>query len=124
MLRLPLDSPWRRLGRVAFWAALAVVVAMALLPGNDTPAFPWSDKVNHFTAFAVLTALARFAYPGRRGWTILAAMLGVGVGIELLQALPVIARDAEIGDVVADLSGASTVLVVHRLTRGKRRDHL
>jgi VanZ family protein len=121
VLRLPLDSPWRRLGRVAFWVALVGVVALALLPGNDTPAFPWSDKVNHFGAFAVLTGLARFAYPGRRGWTILAAMLGVGVGIELLQALPVIGRDAEIGDVVADLSGAFTVLVLHRLMRGRRQ---
>ena len=112
--------------RVRLFQAATLIVAVVLAwlafrPSSGVDAgLPW-DKANHAVAFAVLTVLTGC------GWTRLGAarmgliMLAVGTGIELVQGLPVIGRDADVWDVVADMFGAAVgwaVLTVGRSRRG------
>lgn len=65
---------------------------------------PW-DKANHAAAFLTWTILAGCGWP-RAGFLRLAAvMLVLGTAIELIQGLPAVGRDADVWDVVADLTG-------------------
>jgi VanZ family protein len=53
-----------------------------------------------------------------RQWVRIALFsLAIGVLVELLQATPVIARDADIRDVLADSVGIAAALIVGRLVR-------
>lgn len=94
-----------RLGFAVFVAAVAFTLYAALAPGDDTQGLiPW-DKAKHFIVFYGLTFLATLALPKSRFWKIGIVLLGFGIGIEILQGLPIIGRDADIFDVVADTCG-------------------
>jgi VanZ family protein len=94
-----------RLGLAVFAAATAFTLYAALAPGDDTKGLiPW-DKAKHFIVFYGLTFLATLALPKSRFWKIGLVLLGFGIGIEILQGLPIIGRDADIFDVVADTCG-------------------
>ncbi|ENZ80512.1 MULTISPECIES: hypothetical protein [Caulobacter] len=94
-----------KLGLAAFLAAVAFTLYAALAPGDDTAGLiPW-DKAKHFIVFYGLTFLATIALPRSRYWKIGLALLGLGIAIELLQALPVINRDCDPFDVIADVCG-------------------
>lgn len=110
-----------RLSRLLFWAAAAFGFVMAVLPHPpEVPGAP-SDKVQHILAFLTLAALARWAYPAvRKRWLLLGLAL-FGAAIELLQAIPVLNRDADPLDWVADVAAAAAVFAAvalwPRLTR-------
>jgi hypothetical protein len=90
---------------IAFWCACGVTLYLALAPAEPAMAWLGNDKVQHAAAFASLAVLARLAFPK---WPILRGALflaGFGAGIELLQALPLVHRDAELADWIADLFG-------------------
>jgi len=94
-----------RLGLAVFVAATVFTLYAALAPGDDTQGLiPW-DKAKHFIVFYGLTFLAAVALPRSRWWKIAVVLLGFGVGIEILQGLPIVGRDADIFDVVADTCG-------------------
>jgi VanZ family protein len=94
-----------RLGLAVFAAATAFTLYAALAPGDDTAGLiPW-DKAKHFIVFYGLTFLATLALPKSRLWKVGAMLLVFGVGIEILQGLPIVGRDADIFDVVADTLG-------------------
>jgi VanZ family protein len=94
-----------RLGMAAFVAAVLFTLYAALAPGDDAPALiPW-DKANHFIVFYGLSFLAMIALPGSRFWRIGFVLLGFGICIEILQSLPMVGRDADALDVVADICG-------------------
>lgn len=94
-----------RLGLAVFLAATAFTLYAALAPGDDTQGLiPW-DKAKHFIVFYGLTFLAAVALPRSRWWKIAVVLLGFGIGIEILQGLPIVGRDADIFDVVADTLG-------------------
>ena len=94
-----------RLGLVVFLGAVAFTLYAALAPGDDTAGLiPW-DKAKHFIVFYGLTFLATMALPKSRWWKIGVVLLGFGIAIELLQALPIIGRDCDVFDVVADTCG-------------------
>ncbi|MDD2535577.1 MAG: VanZ family protein, partial [Macromonas bipunctata] len=75
------------LARVAFWACLLGVVVLSLTPVQQLPPQVLNlwDKAQHAGGFAVLTLLGLWAYP-QRAVTLLAAMLALGVGIEIGRA--------------------------------------
>ena len=106
-----------RLGLAVFIAAVAFTLYAALAPGDDTAGLiPW-DKAKHFIVFYGLTFLATVALPKSRFWKIAVALLGLGIAIELLQALPIINRDCDIFDVFADICGIGFYggpVIVHR----------
>lgn len=73
------------------WQAAFVVSVLAIgfLATTDSPhAIPSSsnDKVNHLIAFLELTILTRLAWPELRPIWFAPALLGFGLGIELIQA--------------------------------------
>lgn len=101
-----------RMARLAFWPALLFALVMAILPKPpELPTDDLGDKFQHMLAFFTLTVLAGTGWP--RGSLVRAALWLslVGVGIEVVQAIPALHRDSDWRDWVAD-SGAIVVAVV------------
>ena len=106
--------------RAVFWLTVIFVFVSAEMPAGRAPhLFPW-DKAEHFAAFFVLTSLAAAAYP-RASLVLVALWLSLfGCAIELVQALPVIHRDCDIGDWVADATAVAAALLPMMLDRWRR----
>ena len=84
---------------------------MAVLPHPpEVPGEP-NDKVEHVIAFATLAALGSFAYPRARLWSLLAGLSLFGALIEAVQAIPVLQRDSDVWDWVADTAAVAVVLL-------------
>lgn len=108
--------------RAAFGLALAGVLYAAFAPPSNAPSLvPW-DKANHFIAFYVLAVLAAASFPRASPWLLAAALLGVGGGIELVQALPPVGRDGDVGDWIADGVGVAGALMPLALAWWRSRD--
>ncbi|WP_454717823.1 hypothetical protein [Caulobacter segnis] len=102
-LLVPRKISWP--GFLVFLGAVMFTLYAALAPGDDTARLiPW-DKAKHFIVFYGLTFLASVALPRSRPWKIGAVLLAFGVGIEILQGLPIVGRDADVFDIVADTLG-------------------
>lgn len=100
-----------RLFQLLFWAALVFAFVMAALPQPPTlPGHP-GDKLLHVLAFVVLAGLAAFAYPRLRLVMIFLGLAAFGGGIELVQAVPGIGREASWLDWLADVGAAAAVLL-------------
>ena len=113
-------SRWQLLFRLAFWAALAVALVMALLP--QPPPLPGEppDKVLHILAFLTLTALALAAYPTVSKLRLAVALSAFGAMIEILQMIPSLNRDAQWMDWIADTGAVLAVLALAGLLRLRR----
>lgn len=103
------DRLKRRLGlacRAAFVLAAAAALAAALVPPEDHPPelLGW-DKANHALAFAVLAGLGALGFARARPLRLALLLVLFGGAIELLQATPLVHRDADLLDVVADAAG-------------------
>lgn len=108
----PRNGPGLRLFRTATLVWSAVIAWLAFRPSTGFDGgLPW-DKANHAVAFIVLTALAGRGWPGLSRTALVLIMLAAGVGIELVQGLPRIGRDADVWDVVADAVGIAAGLVL------------
>ena len=92
---------------------------MALLPHPPQVPTGHSDKVQHIIAFAVLAAFAAFAWPRRSLVRLLVLLAVFGAFIEVAQTVPVLNRDSDILDLVADLVGSGAVLLAFWLWRRK-----
>jgi hypothetical protein len=91
-----------RLAKVVFFAALAFTFYSAVIPPKQAVQLvPW-DKAEHFIAFYGLTGLAAAAFPKRNLIAIAVLLSGFGAFIEFVQGLPVVNRDRDIWDWVAD----------------------
>ncbi len=91
-----------RSAQLAFWGALVFTFVEATIPPKHAISlFPW-DKAEHFVAFYVLTGLAAAAFPKRSLFTIACTLSAFGGLIELVQALPIVNRDCDVWDWVAD----------------------
>lgn len=80
--------------------------------GNFHSHFP-IDKINHFIAFFVLMALSMAAFPKTKIIILFTGLCALGILIEILQATPIINRDMELGDFIAELIAMIAVLCVH-----------
>ena len=97
--------------QLVFWATLVFTFTSAVMPPHQAPQlFPW-DKAEHFAAFYTLTGLAAAAFPRRSLFAIAATLSIFGATIELVQALPIVHRDCDFWDWVAD-----TVAILAALT--------
>ncbi len=103
---------WQAWIRLVFWLALAVTLVMALIP--NPPALPKqaTDKVQHMAAFAALTFLAALGFQGLRLRVIFVAMAALGMGIEILQMIPTLHRDAQASDWLADCAATLVTLLL------------
>ena len=103
------------MSRLLFWAAMLFAFVMAVVP--HPPMLPGqpSDKLQHIFAFIVLALLGRLAYPETRKRVLLFGLMAFGALIEVAQAIPMIHRDADPFDWLADTAAALAVFVIAAL---------
>ncbi len=103
--------------RLALLGAALFTFAMAVAPPGAGPELlPW-DKAQHFLAFYVLAVLGAAAFPRQAILIPALALVAFGGLIELVQALPFVGRDAEVGDWLADGVGVLFALAPLGLAR-------
>lgn len=94
-----------------FGFVMALLPKPVALPGNP------SDKVQHIVAFLVLAALASLAYPRANPLKVGFGLSAYGALIEFAQMIPVLNRDAELLDWIADTVAAAIVLLLFFVLR-------
>jgi hypothetical protein len=110
-----------RLAKVAFFAALLFTFYSAVIPPERAlQLVPW-DKAEHFIAFYALTGLAGAAFPRRHIFMIAAALSAFGALIEIVQGLPIVHRDEDFWDWVADTLAIAAALAPMLLVRWRHR---
>jgi len=98
------------LARAAFFAALTFTFYSAVIPPSQAIHLtPW-DKATHFLAFYGLTGLAVAAFPKRNVLLIGVALSLFGALIEFVQGLPMVNRDRDFWDWVADTAAITSAL--------------
>jgi hypothetical protein len=106
-----------RFAQFVFWSALLFTCIEAILPPqNALQPLAW-DKAVHFAAFYILLFLAAAAFPRRSVFLIAALLSGMGAAIEIVQALPIVNRDSDFKDWVADTLGILAALAPQLLGR-------
>lgn len=106
----PRNEPGLRLFRTATLGWAIIIAWLAFRPSTGLEGgLPW-DKANHAVAFVVLTMLAGRGWPDLPRTALVLTMWAAGVGIELVQGLPAVGRDADVWDVVADGVGIAAGL--------------
>lgn len=101
---------------VLYWIVLFIATT---LPGNDVPSIGVSDKIEHFSAYAVLSVLLCFTYLFQRKFRLLYSrpflmtILTVTVygALDELHQLLIPGRSCDIFDLMADVIGASLGLL-------------
>jgi VanZ family protein len=87
-------------------AAVVAVIVLSLIPPPSMPVPQGTDKVEHFLAYAALSAYAAMLFARRRAQAIAAAGLVVlGVGLEVAQATLTDSRMADSADALANTLG-------------------
>jgi hypothetical protein len=91
-----------RLAKFAFFSAFVFTFYSAVIPPSHAiQLVPW-DKAEHFIAFYGLTGLAVAAFPRRQLIVIAVLLSAFGALIEFVQGLPMVHRDRDFWDWVAD----------------------
>jgi hypothetical protein len=99
-----------RLAKLAFIAALLFTFYSAVIPPTQAlQLVPW-DKAEHFIVFYGLTGLAAAAFPKRPLLLIAVLLSGFGALIEYVQGLPMVHRDRDFWDWVADTAAIGMAL--------------
>ena len=99
---MPRISLLLKLARLVFFAALIFTSYSAVVPpAQALHLTPW-DKATHFIAFYALTGLAVAAFPKANLAVVAALLSGFGALIEIVQGLPLVHRDRDFWDWVAD----------------------
>lgn len=107
---MPSISLLLKIARLVFFAALIFTIYSAVMPPSHVLQLtPW-DKATHFIAFYVLTGLAVAAFPKQNLVVVAALLSAFGALIELVQGLPVVHRDRDFWDWVADTLAISSAL--------------
>jgi hypothetical protein len=107
---VPSISLLLRVARLVFFAALIFTFYSAVVPPSHVLHLtPW-DKATHFIAFYVLTGLAVAAFPKRNLFILAALLSAFGALIEIVQGLPMVQRDRDFWDWVADTMAISAAL--------------
>jgi len=103
--------------RTIFWVAIVISFLAAINP--QPPQLPGqpNDKVQHIMAFLMLGALAFFAFPRSKPIVLLAWLSAFGAFIEFVQMIPVLHRDGDIMDWIADTVASAAILTALHLLR-------
>jgi len=114
-------SEWRasRTARTLFWTAACFAFVMAVLPHPPRLPVEPNDKIQHIIAFATLALLGSFAYPQTPLLKVLVRLSLFGAAIEVFQAIPVLHRDSDILDWMADTAAVAVVLLIVRWWRSR-----
>lgn len=92
---------------MALWMlAIAIVVITSLLPGKDLPQVGMNDKLEHFTAYALLSASAVQLFVRRLSLGVVCVLLVLlGISLELLQGAMGLGRTMDSHDALANAIG-------------------
>ena len=103
--------------RFLFWAAVVFAFVMAVIP--HPPKLPGepNDKIQHIVAFTTLALLGSWAYSRTRPLKLLAGLSLFGAAIEVIQAIPMLHRDSDVLDWLADTAAVLVVLLLIRVVR-------
>lgn len=112
--------------RPALWTALwlamiAVVIATCLMPAKDLPPTPFDsfDKVEHFTAYLLLSLYAGMLFARVRAQALATAgLIALGVALEFAQAKLTDSRSGDAADALANSLGALAGLWLARTPLG------
>lgn len=108
------------LRRLLFWGAALFAFVMALLPHPPhVPGEP-PDKVQHVIAFATLGLLGAWSYRSAPMARLLVGLSLFGAIIEVLQAIPILHRDSDVIDWIADTVACGLVLGLISWRRARR----
>src|SRR5512133_272139 len=101
----PLRHPRRWLA--AWWCAIGVVVVASLVPAMLLPEVPaGGDKLEHFSAYALLAIAAVQLFEARRAvWRAGPGLVLLGIGLELAQGLLTSTRQMDAQDALANTLG-------------------
>ena len=105
-LALALACVWTLVIMILCWMPTSGIE----IQGDDSRylRIPHLDKVVHAGMFALFGWLWTIAAGGgRRGWAVLAAGLVMAVGTEVVQGLPMVGRDPDVWDGLADTVGVT-----------------
>ena len=108
-----------RLLRPLFWLLFTFALVMAVLP--KPPSLPidrFGDKFAHMLAFAALAGVANLGWRHIPAWRIGLQLSAFGALIEVLQMLPVLHRDSDLRDWIAD---TAAILVATLIARAMAR---
>jgi hypothetical protein len=112
---------YQRAAQPLFWAAAIFALVMALIPYvPHIPGNP-SDKIQHIAAFITLSLLGAWAFPGLSLIQLLLRLSLFGAFIELAQAIPILHRDSDPLDWIADTIACIIVLGVIAWWRARPR---
>jgi len=112
---------YRHAARPLFWAAALFAFVMAVIPHPpEIPGDP-SDKLQHIAAFVTLSLLGAWAFPGLSLVQLLLRLSLFGAFIELVQAIPVLHRDSDPLDWIADTIACIAVLAAIAWWRARPR---
>ncbi|MFT4179143.1 MAG: VanZ family protein [Thermomonas sp.] len=100
----PFKRPWLWAG--LWMLAIAIVVAGSLMPAKALPSVNVSDKLQHFAAYAVLSAGAVQLFVRRLSWGFVCVLLVLlGIGLEYMQAQMAVGRMLDRNDALANTIG-------------------
>ena len=99
-----------RIARPLFWLACTFSFVMAVLP--HPPHIPGEpdDKIKHIMAFVTMALLGSFAFPKLKPWKLLLWLSLFGALIEVIQMVPILYRDADVIDWLADTFAVVAVI--------------
>lgn len=97
----------RPLRLAVFGVAVAVILYLTLAPSNDVPgsSLVW-DKAAHAIAFGLLAIVGLLMSTHRR-WAVVAAVIGLGLAIEVAQSVMPYGRQGDWRDALADTIGVA-----------------
>lgn len=108
-----MDGLSRAEGRAATLVIALVVAAIAMTPGSmGAPTLFGRDKLDHLSAFAAITLVARSGWPDQSRWLTAVIVLLYGVAIEFGQSLDFVGRTASVFDIMANMIGIALGLSV------------
>lgn len=109
--------------RGLFVVALVFALTMALLPHPPHLIIDrWGDKAQHMLVFATLAGLGGLAFPEMPLTRLGERLSFLGAMIEVCQAMPIIHRDCDIRDWIADTLAIAIVLTLLTVAGVRRRD--
>lgn len=110
-----------RFARAAFSIAAVVAFVFAVLPyPPQLPGQP-GDEVNHMLAFATLGGLGTFSFSRTSPLRLLAGLAVFGAVIEFVQMIPMLHRDSDPVDWIADVVAAGVAIALGRLIARRLR---
>ena len=113
---LPLRHP--RLWLVGGWVLVAIAVLASLCPAQNLPSIGTSDKLEHLTAYALMTLWFAGIYPRSRYIVIGIGMFVLGAVIEAAQGSMGWGRQADVYDMFANTTGIVAGLIAAWLGLG------